>query len=567
MVVYAAVVAYVLEMLVAGRLDADLAAAHSQRVHKQAGIVAGAAAGAVARHCDSQYALAVQSQLVEGQTGDEQGVGAVKAAGHSYHRVLAVDMQHPGGQARKLYVDDLVQGFAYLQPVSLWDERQRVELPVQLFFKVGFRELSQVHPEICFAIGGRPGSVRGHRVEGVALQAAVVYGLYVYVADQQAGFAAETLAFREQFAAFANDSPAAEDRVLGGLAPAAAGVDIGAAGPGGLLAHEALAIFLLAGDFVAGREVGYDVRAHHTVVGGRRHRGPEVLAELYPEAGLAQIEEQVAADRTVAAAGEIDDGSRAQVGSGSEPAGLVELAGVGQMDFRNYSVNPSLPYHHSAVVEQSVIEDGGAYDCRDGLAPRVLRYAFHRLFRAPYQGSLGEKVPAGVTRDAEFREHGYGDLSFLRPVDQAAYLFGISLRVSQSDGRGRGGDPHKAMALCIFHILSCRQTNKKPARGQPLYFKRFLKVFEADVFTISLGRPSFVHLEAAVFLYVLNCFLKTFRELFKVFLVEKDLVLVVAVAAVSFDAALAFGDSKVVVIALGGLDIEEVCSLARSHRL
>ena len=61
-------------------------------------------------------------------------------------------------------------------------------------------------------------------------------------------------------------------------------------------------------------------------------------------------------------------------------------------------------------------------------------------------------------------------------------------------------------------------------------------------------------------------FLKTLGELFKVLLVKENLMLVVCEMTVVVDLTLAFRDRQVVIVALCGLDVKEVCTLSSSYR-
>ena len=101
---------------------------------------------------------------------------------------------------------------------------------------------------------------------------------------------------------------------------------------------------------------------------------------------------------------------------------------------------------------------------------------------------------------------------------------------------------------------------RNPAALLP--YKGFLKLFEIYVGELLSGTTVLKTLGLDVF----DHFFKAFRELFKVLLVEKDLVLVVGEVAVVVYLALAFCDRQVVIVALCGLDVKEVCTLSSSYR-
>ena len=65
---------------------------------------------------------------------------------------------------------------------------------------------------------------------------------------------------------------------------------------------------------------------------------------------------------------------------------------------------------------------------------------------------------------------------------------------------------------------------------------------------------------------VLDDLLKSFGELFKILLVEEDLVFVIGEMTVVVYPAFAFCDRQVEIVALGSLDVKEVCTLSCSYR-
>jgi hypothetical protein len=91
-----------------------------------------------------------------------------------------------------------------------------------------------------------------------------------------------------------------------------------------------------------------------------------------------------------------------------------------------------------------------------------------------------------------------------------------------------------------------------------------LKFFELNISETAAGRTAFI-LET-VCSDEFDHFLKAFCELFKILLVEENLVLVVCKMAVVVYLALAFCDRQVEIIAFGSLDVKEVCTLSSSYR-
>ena len=67
---------------------------------------------------------------------------------------------------------------------------------------------------------------------------------------------------------------------------------------------------------------------------------------------------------------------------------------------------------------------------------------------------------------------------------------------------------------------------------------------------------------------IVNDLLKALGKLLEVFLIKEDLVFIISIAAVRIGPALTFSNGHIeVLVVLGGLDIEEVCTFSSSHRL
>ena len=113
----------------------------------------------------------------------------------------------------------------------------------------------------------------------------------------------------------------------------------------------------------------------------------------------------------------------------------------------------------------------------------------------------------------------------------------------------------------LFDVFIKKGQLRNPAALLP--YKGFLKLFKIYVGELLAGATVI----QTFCLDILDHFLKTFCKLFKVFLVEENLVLVVCEVAVIVYLALAFCDRQVVIVALCGLDVKEVCTLSSSYRL
>ena len=114
----------------------------------------------------------------------------------------------------------------------------------------------------------------------------------------------------------------------------------------------------------------------------------------------------------------------------------------------------------------------------------------------------------------------------------------------------------KNLRALIHHIAHVKQ---KDSLNCPLAILKFLKIY--------IRKISFcTTILETVCPDVLNNFLKTFRELLEILFVKENLVLVVSEMAIRIHPALAFSDRQVIIVALGGLDVKEVCTLSSSYR-
>ena len=274
------VVPDVLEMLSDGLDNADFTLLDLQQRHQLQGVLVGAVGGSEARHRDADNAVAVEAEFVERPDGDQQGQRRVESAADADDGTAASDMVQPLGQSQCLYVQDLFARLAHL--VGLRDERVTADGAHQ--FKITRLDGLTLHHT------GRSAALCiDERRIAAALRAEP---FHVNLCDLDLWLGREPICLTEQVPVFADDGIAAIDHVLGRLAETAAGIDVTAHRTCTLLAEQRAQVLVLPGQLVTGREVEHQVGTGHGQRIARRHRGPDVLAdlnaEIHPVAGGEQ---------------------------------------------------------------------------------------------------------------------------------------------------------------------------------------------------------------------------------------------------------------------------------------
>ena len=181
----------------------------------------------------------------------------------------------------------------------------------------------------------------------------------------------EALRLGHQLAALGDQAVAVPGQIGGRLAEAGGAVELHGEVLRGRHAHEVLAVLPLADRDVRGREVREHGRAGERRQRARRHRRPEVLADVgvEDEAGeMRQDDQHVGAERDPAP--EQLDGVRARRGRGLEPAQLVELAVVRQVRLRRDRDGAAAVERHGAVEEAAVDQRAARRPRRPGSTPR-----------------------------------------------------------------------------------------------------------------------------------------------------------------------------------------------------
>ena len=120
---------------------------------------------------------------------------------------------------------------------------------------------------------------------------------------------AEALGLGQELAVLVDHGVAVPGQIGGRLAVARARIEVGREAAAGLARHELAPVVGLAHGDVGGREIQQHRGAGQRGVGRRRHRHPEVLADLHEEGRqrlVLELEQQIGAERHVALTAAID---------------------------------------------------------------------------------------------------------------------------------------------------------------------------------------------------------------------------------------------------------------------
>ena len=278
------------EVLTHGGGDGNLAQLAAQRPAHGERVAVRAVRRAEARHGDGKDARAVKPQQVEGTCGDEQRKRGVKPARDADDSPLAVRVGKSLGKAVSLDRKDLLAALGAAGRIA-GDEGVRVHIPRDK------RRLSHAQRE--GYDDEAPVLGRGSRDEGG--HATTVRRKQLHVDDGRSGSGRMALprpcergvverhGLGKHAAVLAHEVVTAKDKVLRGLAPPGACVQVGADKPGARSAHKGAPVVGLAHELVGGRQVAHE-RGASLGEGGRGRLGhPQVLADLDGNHELGQL--------------------------------------------------------------------------------------------------------------------------------------------------------------------------------------------------------------------------------------------------------------------------------------
>ena len=289
MVVY--VVPYVVQVLRNHLADGYLVGGNAQLVHQRERIIVRAVAGAEAGHGDTDDAAVVVAQAVSRLHAYQERERAVQAAGDTHHHRLRMRVLPAAHQAVGLYREHI---HAVLILVRL--RRQEGRHREGAMEGLGEVLIALYRGNIDFAV--MPHLVGGEVGVSLALGAQT---LDVNLLNNHVRHALEAFALAEHSPVLGNIGRAGEHNIGRALAHARGGIDIAAMHAGRLLHNHLATVGVLPHEAVARRQVEDKFSALYRQLGRGRQRAPQVFAYLYAEAVVARSEEQIGAERHIAA--------------------------------------------------------------------------------------------------------------------------------------------------------------------------------------------------------------------------------------------------------------------------
>ena len=347
--------AEIAQHLPGGRPDVQLLLRHAERGHEGDGVGLGGLARGEAGQGVAEDAVARAAEQVHRLGGDDQGVGGVEPARDADHdragrrwRAGAGPGRRPGccspRSNRPRAAPDRRERTGTARPGGAGRDRPRAGARVKAMRRNG--------PAWRRALSSK----RAH------LQPLLPQHAEVDIGGGHDGRLREAFGFRQQRAVLVDAGLAVPRQVGGGLASAGGGVEVGGEAAGGLGAAEQVAGLGAADGDRAARQVG---EHGGTGQGGLRagwDGDPDVLAHLGVDGEAGQVrggfEQQVGAEGH-GLAGEGEGLARDAV-TGGEMAALVELAVVGQVDFRHGAQDAAAVEGEGGVEQAAAVDERGA---------------------------------------------------------------------------------------------------------------------------------------------------------------------------------------------------------------
>ena len=393
------------------------------------GVVPGAVRGAEARHGHRHNLCHGTVQHLHGKARNQHRQSGVQSAGEAHHRRLGAGMLQPLLEPQRGNEQNLpAPGVPVL--LALGNKGLGSDIPGELG---GDRRQGKAAVILLFL----------RIAEGLGPAALIAELLHVDFGEKQSVFKA---LFSQQRSVFRDQLVGAEHHVGGGLALSGAGIEIAAQQLCRLRCHQLAAIAVLTQDLVAGREV-----ADHRGAGpghgrGRRLRRPQVLADLKTQHQLRQIltgKNLPGAEghRLLAAEGNVVILRRC----GRKLPLFVKLPVIGQMGLGYDAQNGSLLYNHRAVIQFVVHPHRHSHGGDDFQIPGRLQHRGQGLFGTPQQGILIEKIPAGIARQSQLRQHQHLGPGLLGRAHHGKGLLSVVITIRQTQRRRAAGHGNKTV--------------------------------------------------------------------------------------------------------------------------
>ena len=257
----------------------------------------------------------------------------------------------------------------------------------------------------------------------------------------------EAVALYQQMAVLKDHRISAIDKILGGFAETAAGIDIAADGTSTLLSKQRLEISMLTNQFVAGREVEDDICTREGEIIAGRNRCPHILADLHTELHTTAGDEEFGLCTHGETAACKEEGRRIQILGRGKPTLLVELGIVGQIGLGDDTQQLSTLDHSGTVIQQTIDDHRQTYDRDDIEFTCEIKQCDDGALGTIQQELLLEEILARVSRDTEFREDDHLHPTTFGLGDDTLYLLDVVIHISHLHGGNGSGHFYKS----VFH--------------------------------------------------------------------------------------------------------------------
>ena len=433
------------EVLLHGRVDRNLAEAHTQAAGERLGIRLGAMRRAKTWHGDRRDTRARQPQRIEGAHGHKQCQRGVQATRKTDDRSLGARVGKAGLEAGGLQVED---GLATLGQVTMVGRNKgragedtvdvagvaqdRLFGQHALKRKLNGRGLRRI-------VRARP----RHRTTALGNQAVKVNVGDGHIAGKQFGRG-------ELGAVFVDEVLARKDHIGRGLALARVCIRIGTVQARALIGDEAAAIVCLTDNLVRSRRVENHRRTGKRHLGRRRRRHPQVLADLNAQHQVLGALITATVDKPRAQRDRTLTGKFKPNGIGrcrSKPTALIELAIVGQILLGREAQKLARAAHGGAVVD-ILGNRNGKTNGKDNRQLTSLVEDMHQSSLAGMQQcAVMEQIGRGIAGQVKLGQHQRANATLGSLTHGSQRHLGIALDIGHANPRRRRRHTQKAVRL------------------------------------------------------------------------------------------------------------------------
>jgi hypothetical protein len=338
-----------------------------------------------------------RAERIEGLRGDDQGLRRIEATGDADDDLLDPRALQPLAQAMRLDVVGLEAEL--VQPrIIIRHEGEALDSALQAEIGDAIGSELEVHGAEIQPVAQRIGIV----AEGVLADAIHHQPLEIDIGDDELRLGGEALGLGHQHPALIDHRLTVPGEIGGGFARPRRGIGIGRDAPAGMgLAQGMTPIGLADGD-IAGGEIEQHGRAGQRRKRTRRHRRPDVLADLHMDREIGDIgglQQDVRAEGHLLAA-EHDAFHRRPLARGELPA-LIEFAVVRQIGLR-HGGEDTAAMDRDRAIEQPPVDAQRRSDNGDRLQrPALLDQHPKRDQHGIEQRILLQKIVDRIGADAE----------------------------------------------------------------------------------------------------------------------------------------------------------------------